>query len=162
MQTTGSKGSFFLLDTPEDDFFEAVVELICTALTVPVALVTFIDHNRQFFKAARGLSAPYNTLRETPLSHSFCQHVVAMDHHLAVEDALSHPIVRNNPAITDFGVMAYLGYPLHDMSSQPVGAVCAVDVKWHRWQTRDHEVLNDLARMIDRHIAMLEGTLEPH
>lgn len=66
-----------LLDSPPEEAFDRFTRLAGTMFGVPVALVSLVDENRQFFKSERGLPAEWAARRETPLSHSFCQHVVA-------------------------------------------------------------------------------------
>ena len=83
--------------------------------------------------------------RETPLSHSFCRHVVDSGAPLEVVDARLHPRVRDNPAIEDFGIVAYLGMPLTTKDGTRLGALCAIDHEPRQWTGRDHGVLEDLA-----------------
>jgi hypothetical protein len=66
-----------LLDTPPEEVFDRLTRLTRRMLDAPVALVSLVEADRQFFKSALGLPEPWATRRETPLSHSFCQHVVA-------------------------------------------------------------------------------------
>ena len=90
-----------LLDTPPEESFDRLTRLAARLLSAPVALVSLVDDHRQFFKSAFGLPQPWATVRETPLSHSFCQHVVSEGKPLIVEDARAHPLVCGNPAVTD-------------------------------------------------------------
>jgi signal transduction histidine kinase len=92
-----------------------------------VALVSLVDRERQFFKSSVGLPAPWATSRETPLSHSFCQHVVSSDRHLSVADARTHPLLRDNLAIADLGAIAYLGIPLTTAEGFTLGSFCAIE-----------------------------------
>ena len=73
-----------LLDTPPEEVFDRLTRLVRRLLGAPVVLVSLVDADRQFFKSALGLPEPWATRRETPLSHSFCQHVVATGAPLAV------------------------------------------------------------------------------
>src|SRR5688500_3752196 len=101
-----------LLDTPAEAAFDRLGQLAQKILRPPVALVTWVDDQRQFFKSCLGLPEPWATWRSTPLSHSFCKHVVSTNAPLVVNDARDHPIFRENLAIQDLGVVAYLGVPL--------------------------------------------------
>jgi len=73
-------------------------------LGVPVSLVSIVDFDgdRQFFASAKGLGEPWATKRETPLSHSFCQHVVTQSKPLVIEDARTEKLVKDNLAIPEF------------------------------------------------------------
>src|SRR5262245_3464148 len=63
-----------LLDTPPEEVFDRLTRLATSALQVPVALVSLVDGDRQFFKSSIGLPEPWASLRQTPLTHSFCKH----------------------------------------------------------------------------------------
>jgi signal transduction histidine kinase/CheY-like chemotaxis protein len=151
-----------LLDTPPEEAFDRLTRLVCRTLGVPVALISMVDADRQFFKSATGLPEPWASQRGTPLSHSFCQYVVASGTPLAVGDARSHPLVRDNPAVPDLGVVAYLGMPLALPDGQIIGALCAIDTAPRPWTTREAETLCDLAAVTMDEIALrqLNGDLE--
>ena len=95
-------------------------------------------------RCSRAPSASAN-VRSTPLSHSFCRHVVESGAPLEVVDARSHPKVRDNPAIEDYGIVSYLGMPLTTSTGERLGALCAIDHEPRQWTGRDHGVLEDLA-----------------
>src|SRR6266508_3541157 len=80
-----------LLDSPAENAFDRLTALASRVLDVPVALVSLVTPDRQFFKSQRGLPSPYAERRETPLSHSFCQHVVREAAALVVDDAREDP-----------------------------------------------------------------------
>ncbi len=130
-----------LVDSPPEEAFDRLTRLVAEVLHVPVALFTLVTHDRQVFKSCIGVG----DLRETPLSHSFCQHVVASDAPLEVVDARRHPRVRDNPAIQDFGIVAYLGMPLRTLRGETLGSLCAIDHTPREWTGRDRGVLEDLA-----------------
>ena len=100
-----------LPDSGPEEAFDRLTRLATRALGVPVALVSLVDEHRQFFKSCVGLPEPWATDRQTPLSHSFCQHVVSAADPLVIADARQHPLVRDNAAIADLGVVAYAGFP---------------------------------------------------
>ena len=101
--------------------------------TRPVALVSLVDADRQFFKSCLGLPEPWASARETPLSHSFCQHAVARREPLVVDDAREHEVLRDNPAIRDMGVVAYAGIPLIDAAGHALGTLCVIDSQPRHW-----------------------------
>lgn len=134
-----------LLDTSAEETFDRFTRLASAILKTPVALVSLVDRHRQFFKSSVGLPEPWATSRETPLSHSFCQHVVSSNQTLAVADARTHPLLRDNLAIADLGVIAYLGIPLTTAEGYTLGSYCAIDTVPHEWSDEDVEILRDLA-----------------
>lgn len=132
------------LPAASDPAFERFVRLVRASLGVPVALVTLVSAEEQVFPGAAGLPEPWQTQRSTPLSHSFCQYVVLSGEPLVVSDARDHPLVRDNLAIPDLGVVAYAGMPLR-MDGTVVGSLCAIDGEPRSWSERDVAVLRDLA-----------------
>jgi GAF domain-containing protein len=135
----------FLLDTPPEEAFDRLTRLTATVLNVPVALVSLVDSDRQFFKSCQGLGQPWASERETPLSHSFCQHVVAARRPLIITDAREHPLLRDNHAIRDLGVVAYAGAPLLTATGHVLGTLCAIDHRPRHWTPEQVEILTNLA-----------------
>ncbi|WP_246078489.1 SpoIIE family protein phosphatase [Modestobacter excelsi] len=128
-----------------DPSFERFARLVRRQLDVPVALVTFVSAEEQVLPGALGLPEPWQSTRRTPLTHSFCQHVVLSAQPLVITDARTHPLVRDNLAIPDLGVVAYAGMPLTDADGAVVGSLCAIDSRPRTWTQDDLEVLADLA-----------------
>lgn len=134
-----------LRDATADAAFDRLTRLAARVLGVPVALVSVVDADRQIFKGAIGLGEPWASRRETPLSHSFCQHVVASSEPLIIEDARDHPLVRENLAIPDLGVVAYAGIPLVTADGYVLGSFCAIDHEPRSWTETDIATLEDLS-----------------
>ncbi len=137
-----------LLDSAEDEEFDTVTRLAARLLHAPVALVSLVDDQRQFFKSQIGLPQPWDQQRQTPLSHSFCQWVVSSDQELAISDAREHPILRTNGAIFDLGVVAYAGVPLSAATGETIGSFCAIDGKPRNWTSDELATLRDLGQII--------------
>jgi GAF domain-containing protein len=144
-----------LLDSPRDESFDRLTRLATKLLRTPTALMTLVDKDRQFFKSDVGLAAPWSGARQTRLSHSFCQWVVAGNEALVVEDAKAHRNLKSNLAIRDLGVIAYAGVPVAGRAGQPIGSLCAIDSKPRAWSASDLETLEDLGR-IARGYAILD------
>jgi GAF domain-containing protein len=134
-----------LLDTPPEAAFDRLTRVACRVLRAPVGLVSLVDHNRQFFKSCIGLPEPFQSKRETPVSHSFCQHVVATGKPLVVEDARSNPLVKLNPAVEEMGIVAYAGIPLVTSDGHTIGSFCVIDSRPRAWSFDDVEMLQELA-----------------
>jgi serine phosphatase RsbU (regulator of sigma subunit) len=133
------------LPAASDAAFERFVRLVRRQLGVPVALVSLVDQEQQVFPGAQGLPEPWQTTRRTPLTHSFCQHVVTGARPLVIEDARDDPRVEGNLAIPELGVVAYAGMPLTDADGRVVGSLCAIDSRPRLWSDDDVAVLADLA-----------------
>jgi GAF domain-containing protein len=134
-----------LLDTPAEEAFDRLTQQAATALDVPISLMTLVDKDRQFFKSCLGLPEPWVSLRETPLSHSFCQHAVAARTTLLIDDARSIPLVRDNLAVRDFNVVAYLGVPLMTSDGQALGSLCVIDTQPRTWTDDEIAMVQSLA-----------------
>ena len=143
-----------LTDSAADESFDRLTRLVTRLLGVPVALVSLVDDKRQFFKSQHGLEGPVARQRQTPLSHSFCQHVVIDRAPLIVTDAENDPRVRDNLAIPDLGVKAYLGVPLTLPSGHIIGSLCAIDTTPRGWSDRDLKSLSDVAEIVMSEIGL--------
>ncbi|RKN49417.1 SpoIIE family protein phosphatase [Micromonospora endolithica] len=133
------------LGAAPDEAFDRFARLVGDLLDVPVALVSLVDTERQFFPGEVGLPQPWAGQRQTPLSHSFCQHVIDMGVPMVLPDARLHPRVRENLAIPDLGVVAYAGMPLTDLDGRVLGSLCAIDSKPRAWTADQLRTLADLA-----------------
>ena len=147
-------GQTGVMDSAPEEPFDRTVRLATAMLGVPVGLASFVDEERQYFKAQCGLSDVHGDLRETPLSHSFCQYVVAHDTTLAVSDARTHPLLHANLAIADLGVIAYLGVPIHAPTGETIGSFCAIDTKPRDRTQSDVALLTDLTAMLETELKL--------
>jgi two-component sensor histidine kinase len=134
-----------LVDSPAEEAFDRLTRLARKALGVPAAVVTLVTGNRQFFKSCVGLPEPWQTWRQTPLSHSFCQHVIRQGRPLLVSDAREVDFLQDNRAISELGVVAYAGLPLETPDGVVIGTVAAVHTVPHVWTPAEVETLRDLA-----------------
>ena len=137
-----------LLDSPPEEAFDRLTALAAKLLNAPVALVSLVDADRQFFKSVVGLGEPWASDRQTPLSHSFCQHTLLAGEALVIEDARNHPLVRENLAIRDLAVIAYLGIPLVAAAGEVLGTLCVIDHKPRAWTRDQVDTLTDLAASV--------------
>ncbi len=128
-----------------DPSFDRLARIIREALDVAVALVTIVESERQVFPGAVGLPEPWQSRRETPLSHSLCQYVVLDGAPLVVEDARLDQRLSGNSAISDLNVVAYAGFPLRDADGAIIGSVCAIEDEPRTWQSGELLLLSDIA-----------------
>jgi GAF domain-containing protein len=151
-----------LLDGATERAFDRLTELASKLLRTPIALVSLVDSDRQFFKSQVGLGEEPDALRETPLSHSFCQHVVATNQPLIIDDARKHPLVHDNLAIPDLNVIAYLGMPITIADGTELGSFCAIDTKPRQWSEWEIEVMRELAASVITEIELRAELLARH
>ncbi|MCY1143722.1 SpoIIE family protein phosphatase [Actinoplanes sp. Pm04-4] len=125
--------------------FDQFATMVRAAVRVPVALVSLVEPGRQIFPGALGLAEPWQQTRQTPLSHSFCQHVVTDARPLVISDARTDSRVKDNLAIDELGVIAYAGMPLTDTDGNVLGSLCAIDTQPRQWAAAELELLTALA-----------------
>ncbi len=150
-----------LLDDEPPEAFDALARLAARLFDVPVALVSIVEeeNDRQYFTGMKGLPHPWSTARQTPLSHSFCQYVKSENAAFVVENARLHPLVRENPAIEDLGVSAYLGVPIKSPGGDPIGALCVIQDKKRAWTDAEVALLEDLAICVNDEILLRASLL---
>ncbi len=136
-----------LLDTKAELAFDRLTDLVTRVLDVPIALVSLVDDDRQFFKSAVGLPEPWASERETPLSHSLCKYTLAGEP-LVLDDARAYPEFKDNLAVTEIGVVGYAGVPLVTSEGFALGTLCAMDTKPHPWSEEDLTILADLSAAV--------------
>ncbi len=138
-----------LLDPSADAVFDRYTRLATRLLGTPVALLSLVEPERQTFKSRVGLD-----VQSTPLSHSFCQHVVHSDATFVVEDAREHPLVKANEAIADLGVVAYAGAPVHAPDGEALGSFCAIASQPRVWTDDDVRIIEELAAAVSAEIGL--------
>jgi GAF domain-containing protein len=143
-----------LLDSDVTPSFDRIARVAAHVLNAPVALVSLVDADRQFFKSCLGLPEPWASERQAPLSHSFCQHAVASREPLVVDDSREHALLRDNLAIRDMGVVAYAGIPLIDADGHALGTLCVIDSQPRHWTTHQVQLLSDLAASVVTEITL--------
>jgi len=147
-----------LMDTPERETLDRYARIATHALNAPVSLVSLVDDERQFFAASYGLEAPWRQQRETPLSHSFCQHVVNQRCALVVDDARNDDRVCDNLAISELNVAAYAGVPLSDSDGNVLGSFCVISDQPRRWLPAELKLLGLLADEVTKEIELARRT----
>ena len=152
--------SYDVLDTDGEASFDALTRLAAAILEVPIALVSLIDTDRQWFKSRYGLEAT-----ETPRSVSFCGHVVASAAPLIVKDAFEDSRFADNPLTTGAPrVRFYAGMPLRTPDGFVLGTLCAIGHAPKEPTPKQLEMLGLLAgQVVDqlearrkRHLLVLE------
>jgi diguanylate cyclase (GGDEF)-like protein len=127
--------------TPAEERFERVTRLACRLLDVPIATVTLIDADVQWFKARRGVADP-----STSRAVSFCAHAILKEETLVVPDATADPRFAGNPlVIGEPFIRFYAGHPIHAVDGSRVGTLCIIDRKPRSLGASDLELLRDLA-----------------
>jgi PAS domain S-box-containing protein len=139
-----------LLDTVPEERFDRYTRMACRIFRVPIALVTLVDRNRQWFKSCQGLTTP-----ETPRDISFCGHAILHSDTFVIEDALYDDRFSDNPLVTEAPfIRFYAGAPLHDKDGFRLGTLCLIDRIPRKFSYEDEALLRDLADCVEREIKL--------
>lgn len=146
-----------ILDTAPEPLFDAFVRRAAEVCESPIALITLVDAERQWFKADVGLGG----LRETPREYAFCTHTIQSDELMEVPDArddarfAASPFVRDDP-----GVRFYAGAPLILPCGERVGSLCVLDVHPRRLNEAQRRELVALAGLVTQALTMRRDLVE--
>lgn len=143
-----------ILDTLPETTYDDIVRLASTLCDTPIALVSLIDRDRQWFKAQVGLEALEAT--ETSRDVAFCDHAIRTPSTmLEIEDARGDTRFADNPFVTgDPSVRFYAGMPLVAPGGEAIGTVCVIDSEPRVLSDEQRAALESLARLT---MALLEG-----
>jgi diguanylate cyclase (GGDEF)-like protein len=133
---------------PPDAELQGLVTEVAQAFGVPVALLSLVLGDRQWFKAHVGLPPSLARDRATPRDWSFCHHVVQGRESLVVPDATRHPVFRDNPLVRDGIVGSYAGAPLLTSTGDVLGSLCVIDTRPLVLGAEDLAALRELARRV--------------
>ncbi len=138
-----------ILDTPPEERFDRIVAFAATEFDVPMALVSLIDRNRQWFKARIGLP-----VCETGRDISFCGHAILEHETLLIPDALADPRFADNPLVLgDPFIRFYAGAPLVLPSGAVVGTLCLIDRRPRALDSTDLAILGALRDLVVQELA---------
>lgn len=137
-----------LLDTESEERFDRHARIAAAALDAPIAMVSLVDRDRQWFKSHQGFD-----FTETPRDMAFCAHAILGNEPLVVPDALQDDRFADNPAVVgDPHVRFYAGIPLHSSDGARVGAFCVVDHKPRSLSAAQLRMLKDIARLVEEEL----------
>jgi GAF domain-containing protein len=143
-----------VLDTTPEARFDRLTRLAALAFDVPIALVSLVDHDRQWFKSAHGVDA-----RETSRESSFCAHAIVNRTPMVIPDALQDERFADNPLVTGSPrVRFYAGQPLVLADGSCVGMLCLMDVRPRTISQKDLDLLGDIAHLVRRELMLLPET----
>ncbi|MFD1560493.1 sensor domain-containing diguanylate cyclase [Paraburkholderia silviterrae] len=141
--------SCHILDTLPEDRFDRITRLARRLFNVPIAAVTLVDSERQWFKSHPGLDAS-----ETPRNISFCGHAILSDDLFFVSDASADVRFADNPLVTGApNIRFYAGCPLSVPNQMRLGTLCLIDSAPRSFGDEERAVLRDLADMAEEEIA---------
>jgi sigma-B regulation protein RsbU (phosphoserine phosphatase) len=145
--------SLHLLDTPPEERFNRIPRLLTYMFDVPMAYISLIDADRQWFKAAHGMC----DIRQTPRSASFCGHAILSDEALVVPDTKNDRRFFDNPMVTgDPSIRFYAGIPLAGPGGQKIGTLCIADRRPRNFHETDLKALKQVGQLVEREVNLVE------
>jgi diguanylate cyclase (GGDEF)-like protein len=140
-----------ILDTAPEERFDRYTRLARKLFNVPIALVSLIDTERQWFKSRQGLDAS-----ETSREISFCGHTILAHEPFIVNDAAHDVRFADNPLVAgDPHIRFYAGQPVQAPDGSNLGTFCLIDRTPRKFDAEELDLLQDLARMVEDEIASL-------
>lgn len=134
-----------ILDTPPEERFDRITRLARSTFHVPIALVSLVDENRQWFKSCFGLD-----VRQTDRNISFCGHAIHSDALLVIENTLIDSRFHDNPLVTGHpNIRFYAGAPLHTSNGDRIGTLCLIDRKPRQLSPEERVRLRQLADIVE-------------
>lgn len=137
-----------ILDTPPEERFDRITRLARMLFHVPIALVSLVEENRQWFKSCQGLD-----ISETSREVSFCAHTILQKELFIIPNALLDARFANNPlVIGEPYIRFYAGCPLYDLNGYALGSFCIIDSIPHLMSEQDQQALRDLGTWVEHEI----------
>ena len=140
------------LDSAPEERFDRLTRLAKRLFNVPIALVTLVDKDRQWFKSCVGLD-----VSETSRDVSFCGHAILQNELMLVPDALEDLRFHDNPLVTGApNIRFYAGYPLTVPDGNKMGTLCLIDTKPRNLDDEERALLRDLAEMAEQELTAVQ------
>ncbi|WP_285415983.1 sensor domain-containing diguanylate cyclase [Pseudomonas sp. efr-133-TYG-5] len=141
-----------VLDSAPEERFDRLTRLAKRLFNVPIALVTLVDKDRQWFKSCVGLD-----VNETSRDVSFCGHAILQDELLLVPDAKQDERFHDNPLVTGApNIRFYAGYPLTVPNGNKMGTLCLIDTQPRQLDDEERALLRDLAGMAEQELMAVQ------
>lgn len=144
-----------LLDSDPEPVFDRITRTLAQSLHVPIALVSLVDEQRQWFKSRVGLDAT-----ETPRDQAFCAHAILGSTTMLVDDAPADGRFADNPLVSgEPHIRFYAGAPIRTSGGLALGTLCAIDTVPRQLCAEELQLLDDLASIVSREIQLRETML---
>jgi diguanylate cyclase (GGDEF)-like protein len=149
-----------ILDTEPEERFDRFTRLARVLFDVPMAYVSIVDAERQWFKSRAGLP---RDLAETKRDISFCGHAILGEEIMIIPDASEDQRFFDNPAVlASPKIRFYMGYPLSSVNGSKIGAFCLVDTKPRLMSEEQTMMLENLGKMVGREVLrQADETIDP-
>ena len=139
-----------ILDTESDVVFDNMVQLASYICKTPIAAISLVDEDRQWFKAIFGLNA-----KETSRDVAFCAHTILEEDSLIIENALNDERFFDNPLVTgDPSIRFYAGVPLVTQRGMHLGTLCVIDTEFRQITQEQLSAIKTLAHSVMAHLEL--------
>ena len=144
--------SLDILDSLGKERFDRLTRMAKHMFRVPIALVSLVDENRQWFKSCIGLE-----VSETSRDISFCGHAILGDEVFVIPDTLKDDHFADNPLVLeDPHIRFYAGCPIRVANGSRIGTLCIIDQVPRDFCAEDEELLKDLAAMVEQELTAVQ------
>lgn len=144
--------SLDVLDTPSEERFDRLTRLAKRMFDVPIALVSLVDENRQWFKSCTGLN-----VSETPRDISFCGHAILENEIFIIPDTIKDERFSDNPLVLNEPyIRFYAGCPLRYLDGSTLGTLCIIDTQPRVLDEEDIDALKDLAELAEHELMAVQ------
>jgi hypothetical protein len=141
-----------ILDTPSEESFDRVAHLAARLLDAPVAMVSIVDADREWFKAQQGLDVTFDAI---PRDAAICAMPVALARPYTIADVQADADARRNPIVrADPTLRSYAGVPLHTHDDHTIGTLCVFDRRVRTFSEQQLADLADLAAILMRELEL--------
>lgn len=148
--------SYLMLDTPKDIDLDELTKIASLVCDTPIALISLVDENRQWFKSKVGFNA-----EETPRNISFCTYAIEQDDVFIVENAINDDRFKDNPLVKGKpNIRFYAGQPLKSKNGYNVGTLCVIDMKEKKLNEFQIEILKNLSKQIINYFELNKKNIE--
>lgn len=151
-----SLSSLRVMDTAAEKIFDDLAELASILCDTPVALVSLVDEDRQWFKAKHGIE-----LSETARNISFCAHAILQEDLFVVENASQDARFVNNPLVTDGSkIQFYAGTVLKDANNLPLGSLCVIDSAPRKLTPQQAKALRIIGKQVESQLLIRKKNMQ--
>jgi putative methionine-R-sulfoxide reductase with GAF domain len=151
-----SVDALHLTGTAPTERFDRITRVAQQVLGIDQAAITFIDHDRQWYKADTGGHAGSEIAR----TESFCTHTIEQSDVYVVPDTEQDPLFRDNTLAKSAGIRFYAGQPLLGPGGEPVGALCVYGSEPREFTETEQQTLRDLALWVQDELAVVSESAE--